>query len=1007
MRALPLILAALLGAPAAAAPAGRTLADSFPVGSNGLCTAELSTRDKALSGLFDAGYAILCRDAAVPVGHVYALRLGGGDDPAARLDGLRTAECGPAALVAVEELPSVERRDCRLPGEAIAWRVYALRRGRTLYAAEGFAGYDGALRLALRSLAAGRAVPGEVAVALTEAGDPAAFARLQAGTLDPGRARAEAYRRNNGGRFAEAAEFFATIAEADPQGTARAELVANEALQQSDLGRFQLADRGFAQAAALAGEDSVALRRLRNYRAIHFMNLGDPAAALAELDRPMPPGRLAPSGEPVIDAATAARLRAETPLAAQLGGAGGALTAEERAELLDAQALHIRGTVLRLEGQSREASEAFTKALGRLQAVRRGRVASVSWMEAQIISEQAALAEAAGRPAEAERLHRGALALVETNYPASAALLSAQGRLAGFYLRSGRSDEARTLYRHIVDTAATEGMAAPSLRFALAPYFGLLAGEGERAQSVADLFVASQLLVRPGVAQTQAVLARELSGGSDEAAHLFRESVNLSRDLERTRVEAARLRAVERPTPADAARLAELTASLGELQRAQVAAQGKLAAFPRYRVLSPGAMTLAELQQLLRPGEAYYKMILVGDDGYGLFVTPGSARAWKLGAGAGQLEGEVDSLRATISRVEDGQVVTYPFDVALSQRLFEQLLGPAAGELAGVHHLIFEPDGALLRLPPNLLVTDRASVERYAARAARPGSDGFDFTGTSWLGRGRDVSTAVSARAFRDIRTAPPSRAPRPYLGLGENAPPRLAAASDAALHGLLGDASPCAWPASLWMRPISAAELRTAAAALGRGSELVTSEAFSDSALKTRGDLAGYRILHFATHGLVNPPRPECPARPALMTSFGGAESDGLLSFAEIYDLSLDADLVILSACDTAGKASLSATQEAGVATGGEFALDGLVRAFVGAGARSVIASHWPVPDDYDATQRLISGLFKAPPGTSVASALGAAEAALMDRPETSHPYYWAGFAIVGDGEKALRPPG
>jgi CHAT domain-containing protein len=75
------------------------------------------------------------------------------------------------------------------------------------------------------------------------------------------------------------------------------------------------------------------------------------------------------------------------------------------------------------------------------------------------------------------------------------------------------------------------------------------------------------------------------------------------------------------------------------------------------------------------------------------------------------------------------------------------------------------------------------------------------------------------------------------------------------------------------------------------------------------------------------------------------------------------------------------------------------LVRAFVGAGGRSVIASHWPVPDDYDATKRLISGLFTAPAGTSTGTALRQAETALMDDPRTSHPYYWSGFAIIGDG--------
>ena len=139
------------------------------------------------------------------------------------------------------------------------------------------------------------------------------------------------------------------------------------------------------------------------------------------------------------------------------------------------------------------------------------------------------------------------------------------------------------------------------------------------------------------------------------------------------------------------------------------------------------------------------------------------------------------------------------------------------------------------------------------------------------------------------------------------------------------------------------------------------------------------------------------------MLTSFGAKGSDGLLSFREIYDLRIDADIVILSACDTAGMATIEATRDAGVTTGGNFALDGLVRAFVGAGARTVIASHWPVPDEYDATKRLILGMVGAPPGTPVATALRRAETALMDRPETSHPYYWAAFAVVGDGERPI----
>ena len=131
-----------------------------------------------------------------------------------------------------------------------------------------------------------------------------------------------------------------------------------------------------------------------------------------------------------------------------------------------------------------------------------------------------------------------------------------------------------------------------------------------------------------------------------------------------------------------------------------------------------------------------------------------------------------------------------------------------------------------------------------------------------------------------------------------------------------------------------------------------------------------------------------------------GGAGSDGLLTFREIFDLNLDADLVILSACDTAGTATAAATQSVGLARGGDVALDGLVRAFVGAGGRLVIASHWPVPDDFNATQRLVSGLFSAPAGTATSTALRLSQQQLMDDLNTSHPFYWSAFAPVGDGD-------
>jgi CHAT domain-containing protein len=518
--------------------------------------------------------------------------------------------------------------------------------------------------------------------------------------------------------------------------------------------------------------------------------------------------------------------------------------------------------------------------------------------------------------------------------------------------------------------------------------------------ATAEIFAATQLMVRPGLAQTQAVLARELSGGTDAASRLFRQSVTLTRQAERSRVELARLEDLAKPSIADTGRARVLKATLDQTRKDQVATQAALASFPRYRAVSADVIPLADLQKALRPGEAYYRMTVVGDHIYAMLVTPTAARAASLETGAKQLAEQVDALRDTISKIENGKRMTYAFDVGLSHQIYNELFGPFDANVAAVRHLIFEPDGAMLRLPPNLLVMDQASVDAYDKRKGTSEDAEFDFRGIHWFGRDRDISTSVSSRSFAELRSAPPSAAPKDYLGLGENTPP---AANTAQVIPAAADRD-CILPLSNWSHPISAHELEVAASIVSafdpKGVQIVTRDAFTDTGLEARSDLNQYRILHFATHGVVTSRAPKCAAQPALLTSFGGRGSDGLLTFREIFDLHLDADLVILSACDTAGKATAAATQQAGLATGGDVALDGLVRAFVGAGARVVVASHWPVPDDFNATQRLITGLFSAPPGTPTVTAMRMAQQKLMDDVNTSHPFYWSAFATVGDGE-------
>jgi CHAT domain-containing protein len=667
----------------------------------------------------------------------------------------------------------------------------------------------------------------------------------------------------------------------------------------------------------------------------------------------------------------------------------------ERAAVLDAQAAELRGVSLLQLGKLDDAQISLESADKALLAIRGGRLNSALWLRSQIAMERATIAETKGEPARANNLYGSAIAILETYYPDTPALLAARARKAGFMARTGDKTGALALFATVVNDSEKTTDSSTALRDLLPPYFALLV-EANTPDAAAALFKAAQSLQRPGVASTQAILARELSEGDGEASALFRLAVARTRDIGRTETDLTRLSAITDPSDADKEMIVALRQTLDKLREEQTGLTARLSSFPRYNVLSPTSVPLAELQGRLGEGEAYYKLAIIGDAAYAIYTDRTGASIYRLAQDRVALEDAVARLRDSIVRIENGQAATYPFNIELARALYVTLFGPVTKKVDGVRHLIFEPDGPLLELPPSLLVTDDASVTAYKTRVAKPNADEFDFTGTAWLGRGRHSTIAVSPRAFLDVRAIAPSRAPMAYLGLGNNAPPTAFPPG----RGTDG----CDWPLGTWQAPISPVELTLARSLIGgSGSKLLTGAAFTDDALMNSGDLAQYRILHFATHGLVTAPKPQCPSRPALVTSFGQKDSDGLLSFREIFDLKIDADLVILSACDTAGMATASASREAGIRTGGNYALDGLVRAFIGAGARSVIASHWPVPDDYDATRKLISGLFGGRPGESIGALLDGAQMGLMDKAATSHPFYWAAFVILGDAEKPL----
>ena len=990
---------AIMVSPVSSQDDSLSIRSNFRVGDAGVrCTAQNAPGETRLAGMFDRAYRLTCRDASGSVGNLLVLRDGASLSarPSQAGDG---AQCDTPQSDQIDQVGAVSKLTCTDETVGVSYRSYRLEEGGRTYLVEGLSGYDPVLRLALASVYNDRALPGTIEVAQTEVSDAAAFARVQAGALSQFDALNEAYIRNNSGRFAESGQFFENLASRSQDNSAAlAEVLANQGLQQSNLGNFSAAERLFIQAdASLTRSDGVAQRLIRNYRAINFLNRRLPEVALDVLAEEMrevdPQAETLTIRDGFIDSPLSAQINRENIALQRLGGVELGLSPIERAELLDAQADAISGSIARQQNRLSDASSLLRQADGRIANVREGRVASARWLRSEIAIERALVAEGQGRTETALSAYDVAASAISRDYPQSPVLLAAIARKAGFLLRVGRSDEASELFAQVVDRASNTTDSGASLRNLLEPYFALLAEDGSMS-ATSDFFAASQMLQRPGVAQTQAILARQMSEGNDEASALFRLSLNRSREIARTQARADRLAALPEPTQLQADGLIAAQETLEYLRAEQTGLLSRLAEFPRFRALAPTRLELSDLQSELKPGEAYYKMVLVGDEVYTLWITPNDARSFKVEGGIGELDDSVAFIRDSIVVYEDGQTVTYPFDVERGRDLYLRLFEPVEDQMGGIEHIIFEPDGPMLQLPPQVLIASQEGVDAYLERTEDFNADAYDYREIDWLGRSRDVSIAVSPRGFIDIRKIAPSRAEKAYLGIGSNALP----------EGRSPSTDPCAWDLNTWRDPIDPGELYFAAERYGvENSKVEVGEAFSDSALLGSDDLSDYRVVHFATHGLVTAPNPDCPARPALVTSFGENGSDGLLSFKEIFDLNLDADVVILSACDTAGVATSAASREAGIVGGGNYALDGLVRAFVGAGARAVVASHWPVPDDFDATQRLVQGLIDGEEGSGLSTSLGTAQRSLMEDSDTSHPFYWAAFIVLGDGTKPI----
>lgn len=388
-----------------------------------------------------------------------------------------------------------------------------------------------------------------------------------------------------------------------------------------------------------------------------------------------------------------------------------------------------------------------------------------------------------------------------------------------------------------------------------------------------------------------------------------------------------------------------------ELERAEAARETFLIAL---RVEHP---TLAEaryptlldagsVQAALRPDEIAVTFFLAEPQSFRWVMSQEHVVLDRI-AGRGAIEKEVRRLRDLLRSPSTG-VEFKAVSARLGDMLFEGI------STADGRPMVIVPHGVLNYLPFEVLtLQDRMVIERHA------------------------VSYAPSLNALVQLRKAPVNTAPFRVLAVGN---PTIA---DAPAAGERGDVDTLALLGPL---PFAEQELHAIGRTFRDRTRILSGAGARESGLRDSA-VPHYPVIHFATHGLVSDVQPK---RSGLLLSPETGE-DGLLQMSEIYGLGLKANLVVLSACQTALGREIT----------GE-GLIGLSRAFFYAGARSVVATLWNLNDRFAAefVQRFYRELNQ---GHSSEEALRRAKVAYINHPRYSHPFYWSSLVLLGDGTRVL----
>lgn len=625
-----------------------------------------------------------------------------------------------------------------------------------------------------------------------------------------------------------------------------------------------------------------------------------------------------------------------------------------------ARSLNNIGDIYRLQGRYAEALELLQKSLRLREGLSdRGAVNLTLNNLGRLYQDQGKYAEML------EVSRRAAVLAEEINDPEE--LWKARER-AGRALRAlGQPAEARRNFLAAIaaieslrDEVAGGGQQQQSfLESRLSPWLGiisLLISQHEYAEALA---FAEQSKAR--------VLLDALSAGRSSLRQSLSPQERIAEEEQRLRLVALNSQYTnelrrEKPDPA---RVAQLRAGVEKARLEYEALETSLyVAHPELKVKRGEAPIIKaeELTGLLPDAASAVLEYVVADDEAYLFAATKAAgkveaevRVYRLPVKQDELVKQTEAFREQLA----GRDLGFR---ARAGKLYEQLLKPAEAQLRGKTNLIIVPDNALWDLPFQALLTGakrfliedaaityapsltalREMMKRQKNQTANPASTTLLALGNPLLGRGTIDRAALS---LRDEKLYPLPEAEQEVKALRQ-------------LYGM------------------------------SRSKVYTGAEARED---RFKAEAGQARILHFATHGMLNN---ASPMYSYLALAEGGAGEDGLLEAWELMQLDLRAELAVLSACETAR----------GRIGAGE-GMIGLSWAMFIAGVPSIVVSQWKV--ESAGTRDLMVNFHRAlisPAGggkakPTKAEALRQAALKLMQNPETDHPFYWAGFVLVGDG--------